>query len=358
MAEDLRSGSADETAAEFARDDSVSAGDPPCPLCGIAMSERYAEVVAEETGARFRVTVCPRCGLGQTRPQPIAMDRYYAPGYYGGRHGATARLCVRRRLRLVRKWLGPGAGRGLLDYGSGDSLFLRAVREGGWDAWGVERHCPPAAPGAPPVVSDLAELVGHRPFACATFWHVLEHLDDPVRVLARLRSILAPGAVVLVAVPNFASWQSRLTGPAWLHLDLPRHRHHFTASSLTATLAASGLRVEQVSYGELEYDVIGWSQSLLNCVLRDRNEFFKAMSGRPTRRTGLARGWGVLVGLGLSALTTVPAWAESRLRHGGTLLAAARAGSTTGAGGDAWPGGGRRPVPPTGLASRGPLEIE
>ena len=60
-------------------------------------------------------------------------------------------------------------------------------------------------------------------------WHVLEHMPDPAAALERVRSWLAPSGVLLVAVPNLDSLQARLAGPKWFHLDLPRHRTHFTA---------------------------------------------------------------------------------------------------------------------------------
>ena len=52
--------------------------------------------------------------------------------------------------------------------------------------------------------------------------------------------MLAPGGLVLVSVPNFGSWQRRLFGGAWYHLDLPRHRVHFATATLERALRAAG----------------------------------------------------------------------------------------------------------------------
>jgi hypothetical protein len=73
-------------------------------------------------------------------------------------------------------------------------------------------------------------------------WHVLEHVDDPVACLRRAAGWLRPDGVVLVAVPNVASLQARVAGPAWFHLDLPRHRTHFTPGGLESLLEGAGLR--------------------------------------------------------------------------------------------------------------------
>ncbi|WP_435017700.1 class I SAM-dependent methyltransferase [Tundrisphaera sp. TA3] len=250
------------------------------------------------------------------------MDLYYGPSYYGRRHGVTAKLCIRRRLGLVRRWAGPADGRAWLDYGSGDGGFALAARGRGWDCWGLERRTLPTRPEVP-IVGGLDDLDALPPLAGASFWHVLEHLEDPFATLGRLRERLEPNGLVLAAVPNFASRQSLVAGPAWLHLDLPRHLWHFTPESLRRAFEAAGYRVEGLWSGEIEYDVIGWSQGLLNRFFGGRNEFFHAMSDRPGRR-GARAVFQVPAGVLLSALMAVPAWAEGLTRQAGTLLVAAR----------------------------------
>ena len=298
-----------------------ASGPGSCPLCDLAMVEKYRGIPAEETGALFSVDECPQCGLGQTRPHPRDLAPYYTPTYYGGRHGLTSRFCTRRRLRLLRRWAGPPAGRSLLDFGCGDGPFLLDARSQGWNVAGVERN-PPASAGFP-IVSNLDDLHGQT-FDCITVWHVMEHLEAPLPFLRRLRNHMNPGALLLLAVPNLASFQSRAAGASWLALDIPRHLFHYTPDSLAKALQAGGFALQELSYGELEYDVIGWSQSLLNRRLGGRNEFFKAMSGRPSNDSPLRKALQVPLGLGLSLLAAPLAWAESKIARGGTLLAAAR----------------------------------
>ena len=51
--------------------------------------------------------------------------------------------------------------------------------------------------------------------------------------------------VFQMTVPNWTSWQSRLTGPAWLHLDVPRHLYHFTPPTLARLLNDNGFAIEK-----------------------------------------------------------------------------------------------------------------
>jgi len=295
-----------------------------CPLCRVATRVRFAAIMAEETGETFTVEECPRCGLGRTQPVPADLGPYYDSAYYGRRHGWTARLCHRRRLGFVRRWAGPGDGKSLLDYGCAEGDFLREARSAGWAGVGIERHRPTDALGDVPIVAGLDDLAGQGPFDCVTFWHVLEHLDDPVGTLERVRRHLKPDGVVLAAVPNFASWQARLTGPAWLALDIPRHLVHFTPRSLARTFEAAEFAVGGIAFGEFEYDLIGWSQSVLNRVGGGRNEFFKAVSGRPNQGSTLRNAVQVGAGLGLSVLAVGPLVVENWLGRGGTMIVAAR----------------------------------
>ena len=75
-----------------------------------------------------------------------------------------------------------------------------------------------------------------------TIWHVLEHLDDPGAALERIHSWLRPRGGLLVGVPNLRSLQARLGGDRWYHLDVPRHRVHFTGGGLRALLSLTASR--------------------------------------------------------------------------------------------------------------------
>jgi SAM-dependent methyltransferase len=84
-------------------------------------------------------------------------------------------------------------------------------------------------------------------FDAVAFQHALEHVVDPRDDLVRARELLRPGGLLLVAVPNFGSWQRRRFGAAWFHLDLPRHRTHFTSAGLGRLLAACGFEEAELT---------------------------------------------------------------------------------------------------------------
>jgi SAM-dependent methyltransferase len=70
---------------------------------------------------------------------------------------------------------------------------------------------------------------------------VLEHMADPVRVLAHVRTALRPGGGVVVTVPAYP----------FLHGDWDRalgHHRRYTARMLRAQVAEAGLEVERLTH--------------------------------------------------------------------------------------------------------------
>jgi hypothetical protein len=77
-------------------------------------------------------------------------------------------------------------------------------------------------------------------FDAVVFNHSLEHVVVPVEDAKVALSLLRDGGLVIVSAPNFASWQRRRFGTYWFHLDLPRHRSHFSPPGLTQLLSRAG----------------------------------------------------------------------------------------------------------------------
>jgi SAM-dependent methyltransferase len=264
-----------------------------CRGCG-SSSERELFPV----DARFSVADCERCGLVATRPALSAeeMAGYYPAIYYGRRNRRFNPFFERlipwfrdRRARSIERYVRSGR---ILDVGCGRGFLPAIMREHGWDAYGVELS-PTAADhatrelGIPMFVGDFLDSpYPTGSFDVLVFWHVLEHLEDPVSCLRKAREILRPGGLLLVAVPNFESLQARFSRRHWFHLDVPRHYHHFRLSVLRRMLEENGFSVADVRHFNLEQNPYGWIQSLLNRI-GFRNDFlYDLLKNRSARATG------------------------------------------------------------------------
>lgn len=225
----------------------------PCPGCGRVSPVRWhgARDRLGNVPGVYHVRWCKDCGLGVTDPRPASLTALYPPDYHlKGDVPSTFAPTLAR----IRKRLEPGTA---LDVGTGRGAFLEALARLGWHARGVEPDTPAAeaarARGFDVQVATFEEAeLPEAAFDLVTLLQVLEHLPDPVAALRRLRALLRPGGTAVLAVPNADSWEARLTGPAWFHLDVPRHLVHFSPRGLRRLLVREGLHVESV-HGDLDH---------------------------------------------------------------------------------------------------------
>ncbi len=152
----------------------------------------------------------------------------------------------RRRRRLETYGLGPGQGR-LLEVGCGNGARLAALRGLGYDVEGQEVAQQGAATasrhGVPVHMGDLASLgLPGAQFDFVVMNHVLEHVHDPVGLLAECARLLRPSGHLVSIQPNGASSAHRRHGRDWVGLDPPRHLHVFSLASARSTAQAAGFR--------------------------------------------------------------------------------------------------------------------
>lgn len=271
------------------------------------------------TGDAFDIVRCGHCGLGMTWPAPpeAELTRYYPARYRGNRHAGTKSLRSRLRARALERATGVASGR-LLDLGAGDADFALLMHEKGWQVAATELD-----PATVEVLrrqgidarlsAEAARNPWTEPFDAITCWHVLEHVNDPPALLKQSRAMLKPGGVLQVTVPSLASWQARLGGRHWFHLDVPRHLFHFTPGSLTRLLERSGFEVAGRRSFAFEYDWFGSIQTPLNALLPRMNVLFEGLTAAPG-----ARKWSAP--LFISALLAPPIGAATLLP---TLIAGA-----------------------------------
>lgn len=123
----------------------------------------------------------------------------------------------------------------ILDIGAGTGDFLVAAKKAGWDTFGVEPNFRARKLAAKKGV-DLVEEISSFPdsyFDVITMWHVLEHVPDLDWQLNELNRILKPDGLLVIAVPNFKSYDAQKYKEHWAAYDVPRHLYHFSPEAIT-----------------------------------------------------------------------------------------------------------------------------
>jgi SAM-dependent methyltransferase len=231
----------------------------------------------------------------------------------------------RRRLGFVETLASPPAR--LLDVGAGRGRFVAAARAAGYDALGIEptRRGTAAAEqiGAPLRRTTLEEAdVPAGSLDVVTLWHVLEHVADPGLALRRIARWLRPGGGLVLGVPNLASLQARIGGEAWYHLDVPRHRVHFTPDGVERLLRASGFTPLETHHVLAEHNPFGMWQSLVNLMTRQPSYLYNLLKrNAPARSPDLAIS---LLALPLAPVAALAELVAELARRGGTIAVLAR----------------------------------
>lgn len=253
-----------------------------CPVCAHRkVRERFSapDRFDDKNGKQWKVVTCAKCDFTylNPRPGPDFIAQYYSNAQYQPflstqekRTVLDTLYCwiryfnVKHKRRTIEKIKFKGS---LLDIGCGTGEFLKEMQEHGWETAGIEKDRD-AAQVAKKVyhlnvtTGDMLEFRhSHKRFDVITFWHVLEHLPDPKRSLNQAGELLEKEGVILVALPNIASFDAHFYRENWVALDAPRHLHHFEPHSLKTLCEQSKMVV--VSFRQMVFDVF------FNCLMSE-----------------------------------------------------------------------------------------
>ena len=125
-----------------------------------------------------------------------------------------------------------------LDFGSGDQYFMQQLQRRNHNVFGID----PLKPNMSKQVFDSVfnESLDSKNFSCITAWHSLEHVHELENIIARFHKILDYNGTVIVAVPNYRSFDARFYKSFWAPYDVPRHLWHFDKQSIKKVFSNNG----------------------------------------------------------------------------------------------------------------------
>jgi 2-polyprenyl-3-methyl-5-hydroxy-6-metoxy-1,4-benzoquinol methylase len=141
-------------------------------------------------------------------------------------------IALKKKLTLINEFQ-PSKGV-LLDIGTGTGDFLSQAKQSGWQIIGVEPNEKArniALQKGVTYIGHTSELEDHS-VDVITMWHVLEHVPDVNAQIKELKRLLKPDGTIVVAVPNFNSYDAKYYGKFWAAYDVPRHLWHFSRLSI------------------------------------------------------------------------------------------------------------------------------
>ena len=80
-------------------------------------------------------------------------------------------------------------------------------------------------------------------FDIITLWHVLEHVPNLLEYTKTLKDLLNPNGILIIAVPNFKSYDAQHYKEFWAAYDVPRHLWHFSKEAIATLFKKVDLKI-------------------------------------------------------------------------------------------------------------------
>ncbi len=212
----------------------------------ISKDKRFLTVkdhsVSKETFGLYRDEILD---LVYTHPQPneANLPKYYdSDDYISHTDGKRSlfekayqfvkNIALKNKLNLINS-LQKSKGN-LLDIGAGTGDFLVVAKENGWQITGIE----PSSKAKEIAIKkgiyfvEDSSTVETNSIDVITMWHVLEHVPNIENQIKELKRLLKPNGTILIAVPNFNSFDAQHYGHHWAAYDVPRHLWHFSKTAI------------------------------------------------------------------------------------------------------------------------------
>ena len=235
-----------------------------CPVCSSNHIQKLLDIqdytVSQEI---FEVWHCSKCTFRFTQNIPTAdnIGPYYQSANYIS-HSDTQDGFIHRcyhmvrnyTLQLKRKLIQETTGKqigDLLDVGAGTVAFSKVMKNAGWAVTGLEPD--ETARKNALEINELQLLspdnlykISPESFDAITMWHVLEHVHDLQGYLEKYHSILRKNGRLIIAVPNYTSYDASVYQQYWAAYDVPRHLYHFSPESMSMLADKKGFKINSI----------------------------------------------------------------------------------------------------------------
>jgi 2-polyprenyl-3-methyl-5-hydroxy-6-metoxy-1,4-benzoquinol methylase len=154
-------------------------------------------------------------------------------------------IALKNKVKLINSESQKGK---ILDIGAGVGDFLSVAKNNGWETIGIEpseKAKTIAKTKGVSFVNSSTELDSNS-FDVITMWHVLEHVPDLENQIRELKRLIKPTGTIIIAVPNFKSYDALYYKNFWAAYDIPIHLWHFSKNSIRKLFAKQNLELTKV----------------------------------------------------------------------------------------------------------------
>lgn len=206
----------------------------------------------------FELVFNDEFGMLETFPQPSVetLGDYYKSEDYISHTDAkrnffekvyhyVKEIALKKKLRLINSV--SNNSKILLDVGCGTGDFLQVAGNSGWNITGIEpneeaRHIANRKTNNTVLDADQLFKLEAGSFDVITLWHVLEHLPNLDKHFSVFKKLLKSEGTLIIAVPNYKSYDAQVYKEFWAAYDAPRHLWHFNQDAIKQLAVKSNMK--------------------------------------------------------------------------------------------------------------------
>ena len=208
------------------------------------------------SGETYEVMFNPEYDMMVTSPVPVDLENYYQSEDYISHtdskksildkvYQSVKNITLKRKLSLINSF--KTEAKNILDVGAGTGDFLKICVSNNWNVLGVEpnSNAQNIAKEKGIILKDDLLKITNQKFDVITLWHVLEHVEMLSDYITKLKELLSENGRLVIAVPNYKSYDAKYYKEFWAAFDVPRHLWHFSQCSIHKIFSEENMIVEK-----------------------------------------------------------------------------------------------------------------
>lgn len=258
--------------------------DKSCRICGNSSDNKKhtSREMMYGTFEKFDYIECAKCGCVQIKDYQNDIARHYPDNYYSfsiTRKKENILRILKKKIRaqvhyqkdsfLTKLFKPPKLNAGILnaklnfnsrilDVGCGAGELLFNLRDHGFTS----------LTGVDPYIQDDINELGvsivktniytiKDKFDFIMLNHSFEHMENPLKILTHLQSLMTKKGQILIRIPIASSYAWKHYGVNWVQLDPPRHYYLHTVNSIARMALQSNLAISNIIYDSEIFQFIG-----------------------------------------------------------------------------------------------------
>ena len=227
-----------------------------CRICSSDRLRVFLRSTTTDPDDSFTLWRCDSCSFISILPvpNPETLKKYYNDDYWADEKSQRSNLLnilfkirTKNIIREIKNSLAPAAR--ILDWGAGDGSLIRLLKQNGFICYGIDLYS--KSPSNEELINSSIEEAPFpsESFDAITCFHVLEHLENPVKSMKKAFELLKQGGTLILEVPNISSLGFSFFKRRWQPLELPTHLNHFNLKSLKHMCSkVGGYEIKKISH--------------------------------------------------------------------------------------------------------------